>query len=210
MLENTKLCDVCHTKPFKYVCPGCKTRTCSVECSKAHKAATGCTGTKPDPTFIPLSEMNDDTILDDYRFLMKKIELVQESRFTRTRLKRPAFVDACQKNKELKEQFKQFRTDPNQDQNPDNRPRNLSLLDRKPPVPKHPANQKPSRMTQLRSVLTDIDSIESELPDQPLALPGMAVLPSGSFSSHKHPSQGQSRSLTHPPTRGRGAPKDNH
>ena len=208
MSENKTLCDVCHVNPFKYVCPGCKTRTCSVDCSKTHKAKSGCTGAKPEPTFIPLSEMNDDTIRDDYRFLMKKIELVQESRFTRSRLKRPAFVDACQRNKELKEQFKQFRNEPNQEQNPDGRQRNISLLDRKPPGQKHQANQKPSRMSQLRSILTDIDAVESELPDQPLDIPGMAVLPSPLLSSTK-PSA-QEESLTHPSGSGRSAYQYNH
>ena len=31
------LCEVCQQKPFKYTCPGCNKRTCSLECVRRHK-----------------------------------------------------------------------------------------------------------------------------------------------------------------------------
>lgn len=42
-------CRVCFEKEAEYVCPGCKTRTCSLECVKKHKIDTGCTGRAPLP-----------------------------------------------------------------------------------------------------------------------------------------------------------------
>ena len=31
------LCEVCRQNPFKYTCPGCNKRTCSLECVRRHK-----------------------------------------------------------------------------------------------------------------------------------------------------------------------------
>ncbi len=35
--EKPTLCEVCGEKPFKYTCPGCNKRTCSLACVKKHK-----------------------------------------------------------------------------------------------------------------------------------------------------------------------------
>lgn len=45
--ENTetpqpiRLCDICHNDSWKYRCPRCSFRTCSMPCSKEHKAKYG-------------------------------------------------------------------------------------------------------------------------------------------------------------------------
>lgn len=35
--QKPTLCEVCGEKPFKYTCPGCNKRTCSLACVKKHK-----------------------------------------------------------------------------------------------------------------------------------------------------------------------------
>ena len=167
-VNPTSLCEVCGLKKFRYTCPACKKKTCSVTCSKAHKEQTGCSGIKSDdPVFLPLSEMNDDTLLTDFHFLTKQTDLVQDSRFTYSRLKRPKFVIACQKDKELKEKFKQFRPTPNTPLNQ-----------------RDGGNQKHSRARMARrqqfpysSVLTDVQDLEATLPDDYTDASGMFLIP---------------------------------
>ena len=36
------LCEVCHDHPAKYTCPGCKKRTCSLQCVRKHKKDVLC------------------------------------------------------------------------------------------------------------------------------------------------------------------------
>jgi hypothetical protein len=38
---GSKLCEECSVAAARYCCPGCGVRTCSLPCSKAHKAASG-------------------------------------------------------------------------------------------------------------------------------------------------------------------------
>src|SRR5207253_778073 len=40
----TALCPLCHSRPPKYRCPACATRTCSVACVKKHKLYAQCSG----------------------------------------------------------------------------------------------------------------------------------------------------------------------
>ena len=37
-------CEVCNKSQFKYKCPGCTTKTCSLNCSKQHKIDFKCDG----------------------------------------------------------------------------------------------------------------------------------------------------------------------
>jgi len=39
-----KLCEECCDAAARYCCPGCGVRTCSLQCSKAHKEASGAVG----------------------------------------------------------------------------------------------------------------------------------------------------------------------
>lgn len=47
---SDNLCEVCHVNSFKYKCPGCLKKTCSLECSKRHKAIDSCDGKSYNPT----------------------------------------------------------------------------------------------------------------------------------------------------------------
>ncbi|KAM0010347.1 putative Zinc finger, HIT-type [Helianthus debilis subsp. tardiflorus] len=67
---SSKHCDECKTNEFKYKCPGCSVRSCSLPCVKAHKQRTGCTGKRQQLTeFVPLSKFDDNLLLSDYNML---------------------------------------------------------------------------------------------------------------------------------------------
>lgn len=71
--SSSKFCDECKTNEFKYKCPGCTLRSCSLTCVKAHKQRTGCTGKRQQQTqFVPLSKF-DDNILLSGKFPLKPI-----------------------------------------------------------------------------------------------------------------------------------------
>jgi hypothetical protein len=61
-------CNIC-SLPFKYTCPRCSTRTCSLPCIKAHKSNTGCNGTRDPTKFVTLSEFGQGDWGGDYAYL---------------------------------------------------------------------------------------------------------------------------------------------
>ncbi|KAL5457277.1 hypothetical protein EMCRGX_G034525 [Ephydatia muelleri] len=63
------LCESCHKLPFKYKCPKCDRKSCSLSCVKQHKTEYGCDGTRSKTSFVPLSEFSDNHLLSDYNFL---------------------------------------------------------------------------------------------------------------------------------------------
>lgn len=50
------LCEICSINEFKYRCPGCLKKTCSLECSKSHKKLDSCTGQSYNPVKYVSSE----------------------------------------------------------------------------------------------------------------------------------------------------------
>ncbi|KAL1599751.1 Box C/D snoRNA accumulation [Paraconiothyrium brasiliense] len=64
------LCSICNTQQFKYRCPGCSARTCSLPCYKRHQQWAQCDG-KRDPTkFVKKSQLATPAGIDhDYNFL---------------------------------------------------------------------------------------------------------------------------------------------
>ncbi|KAK9665613.1 hypothetical protein RND81_14G123500 [Saponaria officinalis] len=72
------LCEECKIEKFKYKCPGCARRTCSLICVNSHKKNYDCSG-KRDPTaFVPLSKFDDSTLISDYN-LLEDVKRVAES-----------------------------------------------------------------------------------------------------------------------------------
>ena len=54
------LCEICHKNEFKYKCPKCLKKTCSLACSKEHKKTDACDGIAHDPTkYIPHEKLKD-------------------------------------------------------------------------------------------------------------------------------------------------------
>uniref|UniRef100_A0A672MR98 Box C/D snoRNA protein 1 n=1 Tax=Sinocyclocheilus grahami TaxID=75366 RepID=A0A672MR98_SINGR len=72
-------CDICETKEAKYRCPSCMRHTCSLACVKQHKTLSGCCGVRDTTAFVPLAELNEISLLSDYRFLEDTARLSQQS-----------------------------------------------------------------------------------------------------------------------------------
>ncbi|XP_016298814.1 box C/D snoRNA protein 1 isoform X2 [Sinocyclocheilus anshuiensis] len=72
-------CDICETKEAKYRCPSCMRHTCSLACVKQHKILSGCCGVRDKTAFVPLAELNEISLLSDYRFLEDTARLSQQS-----------------------------------------------------------------------------------------------------------------------------------
>lgn len=81
------LCGVCGINEFKYKCPRCLAQTCSLECSKQHKARDDCSGQTHDPKDYISSETlkhADDEkhernayVQRDYNYLTQLKRMVQ-------------------------------------------------------------------------------------------------------------------------------------
>lgn len=80
-------CEVCQDAEFRYRCPRCLKKTCSLQCSKDHKARDGCSGVAHDPTGYISSETlkNEDDekresnllVQRDYNFLTQMKRAVE-------------------------------------------------------------------------------------------------------------------------------------
>eukprot|EP00976_Prorocentrum_cordatum_P081237 1184315-Prorocentrum_minimum.AAC.2 len=53
------MCQCCGEQVAKYRCPGCEVATCSLACSRAHKAETKCTGKRNRTEFVPTNQLTD-------------------------------------------------------------------------------------------------------------------------------------------------------
>ncbi|KAI0068798.1 hypothetical protein BV25DRAFT_1817717 [Artomyces pyxidatus] len=71
-------CAVCTSRSAIYACPRCTTRTCSLPCSTAHKARTGCTGVRDKAKFVPMNSYTLGTMMDDYVYLEETGRKVEE------------------------------------------------------------------------------------------------------------------------------------
>ncbi|KAF2274538.1 uncharacterized protein EI97DRAFT_402100 [Westerdykella ornata] len=76
------LCSICNAQKFKYRCPGCSARTCSLPCYKRHQQWAQCSG-KRDPTaFVKKSQLATPAGIDhDFNFLTgieRKLERVEQ------------------------------------------------------------------------------------------------------------------------------------
>ncbi|XP_015868093.3 uncharacterized protein LOC107405507 [Ziziphus jujuba] len=76
--KESTFCEECKSNPSKYKCPGCSIRSCSLQCVKAHKQRTGCTGKRNQTQFVPLSQFDDKQLLSDYNML-EEVKRVAES-----------------------------------------------------------------------------------------------------------------------------------
>ena len=79
IILDPKKCSICHHNPFKYTCPRCALRTCSLACCLTHKKTRHCTGQRDKASFKPLDAMNELDLLSDYRFLEEVHRKVETS-----------------------------------------------------------------------------------------------------------------------------------
>lgn len=76
------VCQECQEDSFRYQCPRCSHRTCSLKCCLAHKKRTGCNGQRDRTKFLLVSNMNDGTIANDYHFLEDVLGAVERAKRT--------------------------------------------------------------------------------------------------------------------------------
>lgn len=59
-----------HTKPYKYCCPRCSSRTCSLPCLKRHKQWASCNGIRDPAAYVKRSDLATPKGIDhDYNYL---------------------------------------------------------------------------------------------------------------------------------------------
>ncbi|KAI5965294.1 BCD1 [Candida pseudojiufengensis] len=83
MEQSVGKCAICQTNQFKYTCPACEIKSCSLNCYKTHQAQTSCTGKIDNTKFINQEELsrNPNHLNRDYNFLLqvdRKIQLSKE------------------------------------------------------------------------------------------------------------------------------------
>ncbi|XP_045606797.1 box C/D snoRNA protein 1 [Procambarus clarkii] len=63
------MCSVCRVNKAKYTCPACSIKSCSLSCVKAHKQCEGCSGVRNRAALVLKDDMDNLTLLSDYRLL---------------------------------------------------------------------------------------------------------------------------------------------
>ncbi|KDN69554.1 putative HIT zinc finger [Colletotrichum sublineola] len=101
----TSLCAICHTEPPRYKCPRCTIRTCSLTCTKRHKAWSSCNGIRDATAYVPPSKLKTPAGVDhDFNFLAgieravqrSEKEIVEERQLLRPEDLRPIEVRSVQ------------------------------------------------------------------------------------------------------------------
>ncbi|TQN74454.1 putative box C/D snoRNA protein [Colletotrichum shisoi] len=101
----TSLCAICHVEPPRYKCPRCTIRTCSLACTKRHKAWSSCNGIRDATAYIPPSKLKTAAGVDhDFNFLSgieravqrSEKEIVEERQLLRPEDLRPIEVRSVQ------------------------------------------------------------------------------------------------------------------
>ncbi|GLJ52472.1 hypothetical protein SUGI_1116170 [Cryptomeria japonica] len=77
------ICEECRENPFKYKCPGCGLRSCSLPCVKAHKLRTRCTGKRNRTQYVPLSQFDENWLVSDYNLLEEILRMTEAAKRTR-------------------------------------------------------------------------------------------------------------------------------
>ncbi|KAM0322970.1 hypothetical protein ACHAQA_009069 [Verticillium albo-atrum] len=76
----TTLCAICHIQTPKYKCPACDIRTCSLPCTRRHKAWSSCSGIRDATAYVPRAKLKTPAGVDhDYNFLHGIERAVQRS-----------------------------------------------------------------------------------------------------------------------------------
>lgn len=63
------LCSVCSVHAAKYTCPRCTIKTCSLGCTRSHKAATSCSGERDRVSYVGMNQYGDVGMWRDLSYL---------------------------------------------------------------------------------------------------------------------------------------------
>ncbi|KAF4677580.1 hypothetical protein FOL47_000535 [Perkinsus chesapeaki] len=66
---SSSLCQVCKKSEFKYTCPACSVKTCSLACVNAHKANSKCTGKRALVEHVAINEFDEKVLRRDISLL---------------------------------------------------------------------------------------------------------------------------------------------
>ncbi|KAI9337162.1 hypothetical protein DFJ73DRAFT_15261 [Zopfochytrium polystomum] len=83
---STTLCAICRQSPAKYRCPGCSAESCSLACTKQHKANAPCTGVRDRTAHVRMSQYSEQTMMSDYCFLEDAHRLADNAERENSRL----------------------------------------------------------------------------------------------------------------------------
>lgn len=87
--ENSeKTCEICKSSPYKYRCPSCNAKTCSLSCVKSHKISRKCLGLAKPSKFIHKSRYTPLQNLKDYNFLNEIATNIEKTKRKLSVLKR--------------------------------------------------------------------------------------------------------------------------
>lgn len=78
--EKSDPCQVCSKVAFRYRCPKCGWKTCSLKCCTLHKENSGCDGKSSRTKFVSISEFTDENLMQDFNFLEDVSRMVGLSR----------------------------------------------------------------------------------------------------------------------------------
>lgn len=68
-----KKCQICQVEEFKYKCPRCFRKTCSLLCTQTHKSQHNCPGTAQEPTkYVSKSELKQADTEDEQNLLVQR------------------------------------------------------------------------------------------------------------------------------------------
>lgn len=62
-------CEVCNFNVAKYTCPKCEVKTCQLECLRLHKTELNCDGVRDKTKYIPMRQITEADLMNDYIFL---------------------------------------------------------------------------------------------------------------------------------------------
>lgn len=62
-------CEECGDHAWKYRCPRCDVKTCSLACSRAHKTRLDCSGKRNKTEFVKLDDFDTAVLHSDFNFL---------------------------------------------------------------------------------------------------------------------------------------------
>lgn len=68
-IKKEPQCEVCNSEPYKYKCPACLFKTCSLACTTTHKSEHNCSGKRDTAKFIGPQQYSVTTFNEDYAFL---------------------------------------------------------------------------------------------------------------------------------------------